>query len=63
MALRLDDRYLWLGFGVFFVAAAYGVRYAITDLLDLTEVEPAIPAEEKGKEEKPEDGVSFYTCA
>lgn len=36
MALRLDDRYLWLGYGIFAVVAACGIRIAIHDIVRLT---------------------------
>jgi len=54
MSRHLDDRYLWLSFGVFFVAAAYGIRYAITDIVRLTRLEP--PEEQANSiKETPED--------
>ena len=55
MASRLDDRYLWLGFGIFFVAAAYGIRYAIRDIVDLTRIDPIEPLKSDVHEGQPED--------
>ncbi|KAK4565521.1 hypothetical protein LTR86_004138 [Recurvomyces mirabilis] len=59
MALRLDDRYIWLGFAAFFVVAAYGARYAITDILALTEIEPTQPEEDDERESKPERAIDL----
>ncbi|KAK0285799.1 hypothetical protein LTR35_005139 [Friedmanniomyces endolithicus] len=60
MSRHLDDRYVWLGFGIFFVAAAYGIRYAITDIVQLTVLVPfEVPA--KTVTESPEDSISLAT--
>ncbi|KAK0309399.1 hypothetical protein LTR01_004506 [Friedmanniomyces endolithicus] len=60
MSRHLDDRYLWLSFGIFFVAAAYGIRYAITDIVRLTRLEP--PEEQANSiKESPEDSISLAT--
>lgn len=58
MPPRIDDRWLWLGFGVFFLVAVRGIRYAITDVVQLTELEryPDESKDEK-KDERPEDSA------
>ncbi|TKA83742.1 hypothetical protein B0A55_00083 [Friedmanniomyces simplex] len=60
MSRHPDDRYLWLGFGVFFVAAAYGTRYALTDIVQLTQLEP-LKEEAAPTKESPEDSISLAT--
>ena len=62
MSRHLDDRYVWLGFGIFFVAAAYGIRYAITDIVQLTVLVPfEVPA--KTVTESPEDCTSTLSAS
>lgn len=41
MAPRIDDRWLWLGLGAVIILAAHGIRSAITDVVRLTEFDPA----------------------
>lgn len=41
MPPRIDDRWVWLGFGVFLFFAARNIRYAIKDTIRLTEIDPA----------------------
>ncbi len=62
MSRHLDDRYLWIGFGIFFVAAAYGIRYAITDIVQLTQLEPFEIAA-KTVTESPEDCTSTLSAS
>lgn len=59
MSPKIDDRCLWLGFGIFFFAAAHGIRYAITDIVRLTAIQP-LQKEEEAKEPQPEDGTLSY---
>lgn len=56
MVRRVDDRWLWLGFGVTIICAIKRIRYAISDIVDLTAIDPH-PDEPKPKkhEEQPED--------
>ncbi len=53
----IDDRWLWLGFGIFFLAATRGVQYALKDLVQLTELEPLPPEPKDVKKDLPEDGT------
>lgn len=62
MSLRIDDRWVWLGFGVFFVLAAGGIRYAITDVTRLTRLERYQDETADARREKPEDSTSHFTC-
>jgi hypothetical protein len=39
MAIRIDDRWLWLGFGVLSVLAISGIRLAFKDLIYLTRLD------------------------
>lgn len=55
MAFRIDDRWLWLGFGVFLFAAAKGFQYAMTDIVRLTEIEPYQYDFQREEKELPED--------
>jgi len=41
MVPRIDDRWLWLGFSVFLVTAAWRIRHAIQDIVALTLIDPA----------------------
>ncbi|KAK5124109.1 hypothetical protein LTR85_001812 [Meristemomyces frigidus] len=60
MAPRIDDRWLWLGFGVFIFFAARNIRNAIKDTVILTEIDPAQyeDNDEKGKKQ-PEDSIDL----
>ena len=56
MLTRIDDRWLWLGFGVFFFFAAKGIRYAIKDITQLTKIDPdQYESQSKLTGEQPED--------
>ncbi|KAK4499154.1 hypothetical protein PRZ48_009666 [Zasmidium cellare] len=59
MANHINDHWLWLGFGLFFLAAAKGVQYAINDIATLTELDSIDP--KPHDEERPEDSVSIAT--
>jgi len=55
MPSRIDDRYLWLAFGVFAFLAAKGVRYAIKDILQLTKVHDVPALQDRTNDGPPED--------
>ena len=56
MPPRIDDRWLWLGFGIFIFVAARGMRYAIEDIVQLTQLEPSRnESQNNEKDELPED--------
>ena len=55
MSPRIDDRWLWFGFGVFFLLAAKGVRYAIEDTIRLTKLERYDDETNDAQRERPED--------
>ena len=62
MASRLEDRWLWLGLGVFFFVAAKGIKYALTDIVRLTELDPAqYPANDKHYNKHPEELIDVKT--
>ena len=44
MPSKIDDRWLWLGFGVFFFVATKGIRYAFQDITELTKLDPIQPS-------------------
>jgi len=52
MASQSDDRWLWLGLGVFFFFAAQGIRHAIGDMVRLIE----LPPEEEEPPARAQDG-------
>jgi hypothetical protein len=53
---RLNDRYLWLGAGIFLSLAIKGISHAIHDILHLTEVTPLQTIAEKDESQaQPED--------
>jgi hypothetical protein len=59
MPTRIDDRWLWLGFGVFVFFAARGIRYAIKDITQLTKIDPdQYESQSKLTGEQPEDSRS-----
>lgn len=63
MAQQVHDRWLWLGFGLFFVVAAKGLHYAIRETIELTKVDPSYyETEPKRQGEQPEDskGAEVY---
>ncbi|KAK3714672.1 hypothetical protein LTR37_007652 [Vermiconidia calcicola] len=62
MVPTVDDRWLWLGFGIIIICAVKGIRYAVSDIVDLTAIDP-YPDEPKPKkhEEQPEDSESTET--
>ncbi|USW54209.1 hypothetical protein Slin15195_G075280 [Septoria linicola] len=62
MASRLDDRWLWLGAGVFFLAAASYIKHALTHIVHLTELDPAqFPANDHSHGTHPEESVDIKT--
>jgi len=61
MLSRMDDRWLWLGFGIFFFFAARGIRRAITDITTLTAAGPSEPQEDIVPAPQPEDSISLET--
>jgi hypothetical protein len=61
MATRIDDRWLWLGFSVIFVLAATGIRHAVTDIVQLTRLDPKEDDKGQGKnDECPEDSKNSF---
>ena len=59
MSLRVDDRWLWLGFGVFFVCAAHAVRYAIRDVVELIRLDSDLDTGEDDTKTLPEDSTKL----
>nr|POF19944.1 hypothetical protein CFP56_52193 [Quercus suber]POF19946.1 hypothetical protein CFP56_52195 [Quercus suber] len=65
MPYHLNDRWLWLGFGIFAALAAHGIRFAIKDIVRLTRIDPVQlrdsiePSGEQG--EAPEDFATLAT--
>ena len=52
MAPRVDDRWVWLGFGVFLFFAARQLRQGIRETVRLTEIDPAQYEDLEDKDEK-----------
>ncbi|KAI7181657.1 hypothetical protein KC316_g8700 [Hortaea werneckii] len=62
MALRIDDRWVWLGFGVFLFFAARQLRKSIEETVRLTEIDPAQYEDREERDKKPpEDSISVET--
>lgn len=57
MQRQVDDRWLWLGFGVVLFFAARGVRYAITDIVNITKIDSS-QLDSKQATENAEDSES-----
>ena len=58
MAARIDDRWLWLGFGVFLFFAARQLRNSIQETVRLTEIDPAQYEDREERDKKsPEDCI------
>jgi hypothetical protein len=55
MPSRIDDRWLWFGFGAVLLFAVRGIRHAIPDLIRLTKIDPYQYEPNNKKEERPED--------
>ncbi|KAF2118365.1 hypothetical protein BDV96DRAFT_542102 [Lophiotrema nucula] len=56
MAPRIEDRWLWVGIGVFTLVAIKGVSYSLKYIIHLTEVhtpppKPVIPSSQRNKED------------
>jgi len=69
MPSRIDDRWVWLGFGVFLTAAAWRIRRNMTDVVALILIDPVQYApsrdgqqtSEAVRQAKPED-CNITTC-
>ena len=59
MSRRIDDRWLWLGVGIGLVAAFKGIKYAITDVVRLTQVEPLGKDQDEELQRQPEDCMAL----
>lgn len=55
MSHRIDDRWLWLGVGIGLVVAFKGIKYAITDIVRLTQVKPLGKDQDEELQRQPED--------
>ncbi|KAK5720907.1 hypothetical protein LTR15_006869 [Elasticomyces elasticus] len=56
----MSDRYLYYALPIFLAASFFAVRYALTDIIELTELQPIQKALET-KKAKPEDSISLAT--
>ncbi|KXT10685.1 hypothetical protein AC579_4773 [Pseudocercospora musae] len=61
MAHRIDDKWLWFAFGLFAFFAAKGVRYAVKDIVRLTELDADQYPDQKEDARHPEDSISLET--
>ncbi|KAI6866755.1 hypothetical protein D0864_13178 [Hortaea werneckii] len=62
MAPRIDDRWVWLGFGVFLFFAVRQLRNSIQETVLLTEIDPAQYEDREERDKKsPEDSISVET--
>lgn len=58
MAPRIDDRWVWLGFGVFLFFAVRQLRNSIQETVLLTEIDPAQYEDREERDKKsPEDCI------
>ena len=55
MSHRIDDRWLWLSVGIGLVVAFKGIKYAITDIVRLTQVKPLGKDQDEELQRQPED--------
>ncbi|KAK4954434.1 hypothetical protein LTR10_007865 [Elasticomyces elasticus] len=56
----MSDRYLYVALPIFLTASFFAVRYALTDIIELTELQPIQKAPEIRKV-NPEDSISLAT--
>ncbi|KAK5696721.1 hypothetical protein LTR97_008025 [Elasticomyces elasticus] len=56
----MSDRYLYVALPIFLAASFFTVRYALTDIIELTELQPIQKAPEP-KKAKPEDSINLAT--
>ncbi|KYG42837.1 hypothetical protein M433DRAFT_387594 [Acidomyces richmondensis BFW] len=61
MPSRIDDRWLWMGFGIFFFFAARGIRRTIKDINTLIATDPSESQEKFRNPPQPEDSISLET--
>lgn len=60
MSGRIDDRWLWLSFGIVTIVAVHGIRRAIQGLVAETKLDPySYEPCEKHTTEHPEDGITI----
>lgn len=62
MAHQIDDRWLWLGVGVFAFLAVKGVQHALTDIVRLTEIDPYQYEPKRKEKDHPEDSTYSFHC-
>ncbi|KAK4897336.1 hypothetical protein LTR27_004856 [Elasticomyces elasticus] len=56
----MSDRYLYVALPIFLAGSFFAVRYALTDIIELTEL-PSKQAAPERKKDKPEDDISVAT--
>ncbi|KAK6432239.1 hypothetical protein LTR95_011589 [Oleoguttula sp. CCFEE 5521] len=61
MASRINDRWLWLGAGITLYIMAHGIRYAVRDILRLTEVPDEWGTDVETKQATVEDSIPIST--
>ena len=55
MSHQIDDRWFWLGVGISLIVAFKGIKYAITDIVRLTQVKPLGKDQDEELQRQPED--------
>lgn len=58
MAHTISDRWLWLGVGIAFFIAVKGIKYAISDIVNITQLPPDKQDSDEEETKYPEDSTS-----
>lgn len=62
MAHTISDRWLWLGVGIAFYMAVKGIKYAISDVVNITQLPPDKQESDEEETKFPEDSRPIILC-